>query len=277
MPRVRKEKKGAQKPPLSFVDKGIYIALILLGFATLLFLPLFFGYRLPMKIAFADETVVACRNTVAMLCMLPVALLTSVPLLVLASHGMKQRQPIFGNKRYIPPPFEPAIKTYPLLSREFWRSLSGKTKRRSKRIGLIFCIFLLAGLVILPLGFHPRTVLDRYDNFVTYNVWNEETDSCSLQEAERLEIHITHCGRRRDKWGIQLTFVFSDTDYKLNLGSFYSMTIEETLEYMLYLKRCFGEDRYEIGNVERVESFVLKQHLTSSEAALVYELFDYTE
>lgn len=277
MSRAGAGRNRAKKPPLSLVDKGIYIALLVLGFSFILFFTLYFGHRLPIKIAFSDEAVVACRNTVAMLCAIPFTMLTSMTLIVLVSIGMRKKQPIIGNKKYTPPRFEPTIKVQPLLSRTFWYELSGKARRRSKRIALLLGIAFLVCLVLLPLGFYPRQVLDRNDNFTSYNSWNVVTDSRKMQDAERLVIRITHSGRRRDDWGIQMTFLFADAEYIVNLGSFYGMSMEQKLNYMLYLKEQIGENRYEIEEVDRVDRFISKQRLTAKEAALVYELFDCSE
>lgn len=273
--QVRKIKNGAKKPPLSLLDKTIYIILVLLGFAMLLVMMLGMGLFLPKSIAFADDTIVASYNP-AVICALPLTLLIALGIAFLAGRGIDNKQPIFGNKHFKPAGLKPVIKTYPLFSKEFRENLSNGTKRKIKKTVKILLILLIVFSVIYSLGIFPRTVLDKYNNCTSYNMFNNETHRCNITEAEKLVIDIYHNihYRNADTWGIRLEFSCAHKTHKFTLGSFYEMNTEDTLNYMIYLKSLLS-GRYEITNIDRMEKLIWDRGFSAKETQLVYELFDY--
>lgn len=268
---MKKIKNGAKKPPLSSLDKTIYIFLMLLGFAMALVTLLGLGLILPNSIAFADDTVVASDNLAAAICALPISILVSFMIALPAGKGIENKQPIFGNKRFKPAGLKPVIKTYPLFSKEFRENLSNGTKRKIKKTVTILIILFIVFSLIYSLGIFPRTVLDKHNNVTTYNAFNNKTHGCSITDAEKLVINIT---KGRHSWGIRLQFICADKTHEFGLATFYEMTTEETLNYMIYLKSLFA-GRYEITNIDRMEDLIWDRGFSAQETRLVYELFDH--
>ncbi len=273
---MRKIKNGAKKPPLSLLDMIIYVFIIfsgaILGIAVFYFL----GVLFPRSIAFADDTVVASSGIAAVICAIPLFLLTFFIIAVPSGKGIDNKQPIFGNKCFKPSKLTPVIKTYPLFSKEFKKNLSSATKRYIRKTTKICIIIFMICSLIYILGICPRTVLDKNNNFTTYNVFNKETHGCNITYAENLVIDIyrnRHL-RGRDSWGIRLKFSCADKIHEFKLGAFYEMNTEETLNYMLYLKSLMS-DRYETTNIDRMEDLMRYKNFTTEETQLVYELFDY--
>lgn len=273
---MRKIKNGAKKPPLSLLDMTIYVFIIFSGASLGIAVFYFLGFLFPRSIAFADDTVVASSGIAALICAIPLSLMTFFIIAVASGEGVNNKQPIFGNKRFKPSRLTPVIKTYPLFSKEFKKNLSSSTKRDiRKTIKICIIIFMICSLIYIP-SICPRTVLDKNNNFTTYNVFNKATHNCTITDAENLIIDIYHNINYRsdDTWGIQLEFSCADKTHQFNLGSFYEMNIEETLNYMLYLKSLMS-DRYEITNIDRMGKLIWDRGFSEKETQLVYELFDY--
>ncbi len=275
----RKIKRRTKKEPLSLLDKSIYIFLEILSFSLLLIIGISFGITIPMKIAFSNEMVVAASNSAAIICAMPMMLVLPITINIIASAGMQKKQPIFGNKNFKASLLNPVIRTTPLFSKEFRKELSISTKRKIKKYASIAVALILLATIILPFGFHPRTVLDKNNDFSTYNTFNKKTHTCNINDAEKLIIDIKYSsgGRRSSpSYSIQLLFVFPDKTYNFNFSAFYEMNDEETLKYMLKLKSMFGKDRYEITNAEDISRLIYDKHYNSYETSLIYDLFDYS-
>jgi hypothetical protein len=266
-------------PPLSGLDKFIYVMGYLVDFALLAVFLLVFGKAIPEAVAFSDPSVVARHGEAGLLCAVPMTLLVTFTPAILVGCGWDRKQPIFGNKKFKPKFGQPVIKTFPLFSKEFRQSLTEKQVKRIKRIAAILLIVFVVFAVILSLGIYPRTVLDSQNRFKAYNSFNQLTDEVAVQEADRLTLEITYHTSRRGfsrSWGIQLTFAYEHRDYKLALGGFGDMEREDVLRYMLSLKDYFKDGRYEILSTEWMDRLIDDKNFTATEQKLVYDLFDYT-
>ena len=268
------QRASLPKPPLSVLDKTVYVFFLLFGILSII------GFyvalmRLPqVEFAFTDESIVAAENTLLLLCASPMILFISLAIAIPAGLGLQKKQPIFGNKRFTPSFTKPVMKTFPLISKDFWLHLEEKSKRRMKKIGIVLAVLFLICAIILPFGFYPREILDRENNFYAYDFRNQQTHCQNIRDAEKMEIDIAYSSGRSSRCHLRIAFVFEDQTYHFYLRSFYGMTTEETLEYMLYLKSFFADGRYEITHAERVESLIWRRDFNASEAALLYKLFD---
>ena len=137
--KSKKVKKTKIKTPLSYVDKAIYITIILFFFFLMVGMTFISIRTIPMNVAYGDGTVVASESFAYFL-FFPIVLLIGFLPIMLAITGIEEKQPIFGNKRYKPSITEREIKTVPLLSKEFLSSLTDSTKRKVKKTAItLFC------------------------------------------------------------------------------------------------------------------------------------------
>ncbi len=267
-----KIKPRAKKPPLSVADKLIYYFLYFLAFI----LPLLYFYCISFiaeKISYYDVDVIAFNNDFIYLSSLPLSLLLIFTIIVIASMGLKNKQPIFGNKNYKAKYNEYTIKVYPVFSDEFKNHYTKKNRKQVKAIAKIFLSILFVSLLILPFGICSREVITKDNQFFTVNSFNRISHSCDVNDFDKLVIDVNISGKNRN-YVINLDFILSDKTYTFSPHNFSQMSIEDVLIYMLELKAIFKEKEYEIKNADRLHFLMLQNDYTNNEKALIYELFD---
>jgi len=277
MGSARRINRKAKKPPLSFIDKAIYVFIMLFGIVFAFVLFALFGIYIPNKISYSDVNVVAIINSSAIVWAMPFSLLVSMAFVVLGYFGLKNKQPIFGNKKIKPSYFEPTIKTYPLFSKDFREHLTVSAARKIKITAISILIAIVVSAFMIPFGFYPRTVLDKDNNIITYNTFNEEIKRINISDSQKNVINISYSNGRRSgpHWGIQMIFVFDNEEYTVGLGAFDKMSTSEALRYMIDLKTNLGEGNYTITNTNRMEDLLTRNRYSDEEKALIYELFEY--
>lgn len=132
-----KIKSRAKKPPLSTVDKVIYYFIYLMSF-ILLFSYLYFISFIAEKVAYSDVDIIAFNNDFIYLSSLPLILLLTCSAVVIVTLGLKNKQPIIGNKKYKAKYNEYTIKVYPVFSAGFKEHYIKKNKQQVKVIVKIF-------------------------------------------------------------------------------------------------------------------------------------------
>ena len=271
------KRAAAERPPLSALDKFIYICLSWGWIFAGLIIYLFGFSELGYIIACAKDSVVAVDNPEIIYFSLPFACFLILAPAMIAQNGMKKRQPIFGKREYKSSFLKPTSKVYPLFSRAFRESLSWETKRKIKKMAVLLTVIFLICAMILPFGLFTREVLDAENEIHKYNCFNQQIHSCNVADAERLVIEIVRSHTRKSGWSwrIDMNFVFQDTTYSFSLADFYKMSDRETLEYMLYLKSHFDVSQYEILHTDQVTNLINYQNYDAAETALLYELLDY--
>ncbi len=277
MGSARKFKRKFKKAPLSFIDKAIYVILIFLGVVLAFVLFALFGIYIPIKMSYSDVNVVAIVNSSATIWAMPFSLLGSMVFVVLGYFGLKNKQPIFGNKKIKPSYFESTIKTYPLFSKGFRENLTVSAARKIRITAISILIAIVVSAFMIPFGFYPRTVLDKDNNIITYNTFNKETKRINISDSQKNVINISYSNGRRSgpRWGIQMIFVFDNEEYTVGLGAFDKMSTSEALRYMIDLKNNLGEGNYTITNTNRMEDLLTQNGYSDEEKALIYELFEY--
>lgn len=267
-----KIKSRAKKPPLSFADKLLYYFLYFLAFI----LPLLYFYCISFiaeKVAYSDVDVIAFNNDFIYLASLPLILLLTCSAVVIATIGLKDKQPIFGNKKYKAKYNEYTIKVYPIFSGEFKKHYINKNKKQVKVIAKIFLSLLFVFLLILPFGICPREVISKDNQFFTVNSFNRISHRCDVEDFDKLVINVNMSGKNRN-YVIDLDFISSDKTYTFSPDDFSEMSMEDALIYMLKLKSVFIDNEYEIKNADRLHFLMLQNDYTNNEKALIYELFD---
>lgn len=277
MARKIKGKNAAKKPPLSKLDKAIYIVGIMLGIAwgiTFMFICI---ATIPKAVVSSDESIISYNSRISGLwCELPLIMFFWFFPGVLFACLMNAKQPIFGNKRYKPPTFAPVIKAYPLFSKEFRQNLTDEAKRKIKKTAKSILITFIVCVIIFPFGIYPREAIDKNYNFLSYNSFDQKIRSSNIKEADHLIIRITS-GRRSSRRYIRMEFKFEGKTYTFSEHHFDGMTREEALKHMVYLKSFFDEDEYEIINAHLIDAYIYQRGYSNTELALVYDLLDYKE
>ena len=173
----RKSKKLLGKRiPLSALDKVIYTALILISCVLPLVLTFVFIGVAPRHIRNAEISVVAYDTGFAPLSIMFLSLVLFCFGAVVFGNAMKNKQPIFGNPKYKPKWSDHIVKTYPLFSQEFKQNLSVESKKKAIKVAVAFAVLMAVSLVGVFLAIYPRETLDRENNIIKYNSFNEITD-----------------------------------------------------------------------------------------------------
>lgn len=269
--------KKCTKPPLSKLDKFIYIFGLVCAIVIPALIMIVFGGIIPNKIAFSDKTVIAANSTALYFC-LPLVLLCFLILGIPFAFGLDHKQPIFGNKHFKPSTSHPTEKVYPLFTKEFRNSISRKRKRTIKILAVIAGIICLINIIILPFSVNIRDVLNQNNDFSTYNAFNQMTRKQNVDEAEKMIIEVTqhHHIKSGYTYGLVIRFVFDDKTYSFSYKSF-EMSTEETLKHMIYLKSFFKDGKYEIVNIYDIDNLIRDKSFSRAETALVYQLFEYKQ
>ncbi len=261
---------------MSLLDKLIYrIFEVIFGFALPLAVLVILGFYIPDKIAFRDESVLLSYNRLgivtALLLMFVILMIVIVPL----DYGLRNRIPLFGNKRFKPERFERVIPTYSLFSKDFSKNLLPGFNKKLKIYIRVSIIALAVALLIYPLGLCSRITFDTSDSIKFYNVFNVCTDEYHWSDVSELEIDIVNAGRSVRK-RIEIYYTLDGKSRTLVRGiSSKFKTTEEELLYYLHIKEYFDEGEYTVYS-EDMDMFLSTNDCTPSEIQLIYELFDYT-
>lgn len=276
----RRKKNGAKKPPLSFLDKLIYIVLIALGVIGTTIIVILMQAVTEDGLSRSYPGTIACNNYAVVFCAVPLIMLVALALCALAVLGLEKKQPIFGNKKYKPDIMKPSMRVYPLFSKEFPETLSEGTKRKIKKLSVAFSVAFVIFTIVLLLGIYPRHTIDKNNVLASYNSFNVQTHTCSISDADKLEISIVRNSGGKyhsTSFGIELIFEDNGHKYIYNLGSFGDKSEKEKLEYMLYLKSLVAKERYELNNTYYMDEFINYRDYGRGERSLLYELFDCEE
>ncbi len=271
-----KRKIRAKKPPLSLLDRFLYIALFVSACLLLYTVINFFTNVLPFIVSGNNELIIAVNNErVTILCSIPLIMFILIGFVCVLSCGYKSKQPIFGNKKFKPKAMEPTFRVYPIFSKEFRENLDESKKIKFKRIAKKFLVMLLISLLILTLGVFPRETLDTKNELISYNIFNIKTHNAKLEDAEKLVIDVYRAVTKNSTvWLIELKFIFEDHTYNFYPYSFYEMSREESYAYMLELKGYFHKGNCEILHKERLSKMISDVDFTQQEINLIYKLFD---
>ena len=262
------------KPPLSLIDKLIYGMILVGGFLWMFLVMHVFGEMIPRIIAFSDPAVKAFGAGFP-ICCLPLAFLGYIFLWIVALTGITVKQPIFGNKRFKPRFGVNVIKMYPFFSKDFWHNLSDKYKKRINTFLFVSAVSLAVCALLLLFGIFPRNVVDRKNNFISYDSLNRVTETHNITGADEMTVEITRSSRkRRVSYHLYVRFTFDDKTYSLPLGCLEDAGYEETLEYMLYLKSLVPQSKWRFENEKWISELADRKEFTSEEKRLLNELFD---
>ena len=273
----RRKRNGAKKPPLSLIDKTIYAIAYILAFGIFIGGFLLLNYCNSQLVE--SESDIAVNSYMLAFCTLIPILIIVFSIVMVVSLGLSKKQPIFGNKRFMPDPMKPTLKVYPLFSKDFRNSLNKKAKKRIKQFSVAFLIAMGIGAVVMFFGIFPRHTISKGDILTSYNSFNSATSSCHISECEVLEISVERNSRRRGSPSYNIKFELEDKGHKysFSISDFEDMDEKTALEYLLYIKSYFPDGEYKIKNAKHVDRLIWYRDYNAEEAKLVYELFDVNE
>ncbi len=266
-------------PPLSAADKLIYWGLLLLLCAAsfvLIFVPL----RLRQNIAFADATVVALRDNIAVLGILVPWLTFFLMSFIFWQQAYFNRKPIFGKKnfKYGPPTWP---KIYPLFMKNkppVW--VSERKKKQKKQIAILLVVILLLSFLPLPLSLYGRECLLENGGIVQYNGFNRKIREFSSDDivSVEMETYRYRVGKQWHKhWGVRLTVkTESGQTYSFNHNEFRSDTHGGSaywLDAMLGVKNCYYPGTITYDGLENIDAVIYDQGFDQEEAERLYRLF----
>ena len=277
MAKKRKKIRRPQTPPLSWVDKAIYGALVLLLLGGMV-LAIVLMDALRAKIAYREPTALAFRGRLAYLWLFPffahLVLGCAIPLT--AAH--EERQPIFGNKKisYGEQPWQKDL--FPLFGPQHRKIERPPYAKQIHRIGQIAWV---AGLILVLLSaalcLCRRNTLRSDQTIAVYDTFNRQTAELSIPE-DCTELTIEAERYRSGKYGaLNLRYRITLLDaqgreYSFSCNDFRGSQ-REILNTMLEIKGLFPPESITLQGLDQLERTIAFFHLDPQEAALLRELF----
>ncbi len=277
--KKKDRKKKPQYPPLSLLDKSIYIGLFVLSIALLVIATyVILGY-LP-RLGLRDVDVMVSHKGASILWAIPFFLywiLTGGLIFELLNVSKK---PIFGNPKI---QYESSEwkRTYPIFDKRYRRKPCHK---RAVKDRLAFCGIWLAGM-LLVLGLAFFSVFGRadflYDGSVrVYNVWNQEKEVYAVSDIVDVKLKTGKSGGGRyssGHWTVFSVFTLSDgKEYAFTISDFRSKG--EFFDGMTMFKTLLGDDRVTIEGKDKLENVIEDgRHFggySDEQKACLYELFE---
>lgn len=277
--RKKEKKHKAPMPPLSTLDRFIYITLMVISFIACFILGVLLDV-IKHLIAFSDKTVIAYEGTIADLLFLPFLIFILLFGFISLSSCMYSKTPIFGKKgiTYGPPMYK---AKYPLFMRnkpEVYVKPSEKRWRKTK------CILILGILVLtlIPLGFSfcGRKCLTDDVTIQQYNIVNVKKSEYNIDEIESTTLKAYyHIGGKysRSYWEVSIEFATNNKNFEFDYSNFKPFgdgAHTETLDMLLDIKSKLNSKDIEYDGADNLEYVIEEKGLNEKESEMLYELFN---
>lgn len=282
MGKFKKRKKKPRNPPLSFLDKCIYIAIGTIGVVGTFVLFICLS-NVPINLAARDVQVIAAQGTAAtVFFVLPFLLYAIISALIIPIVGYTMRKPIFGNKAVTYGAYPWARNCYPLFGPQ-----RRKTPERPSTVAFrrwmfaLWCAGFLLTACLVPFGLFGRNCLREDHSIVTYNLVNVQRDKVyTAHDYDTLTIRAVGPTRYARYYSYLISIRMEDSKkYIFDVGEFFlhdDDTEESVLRELLAIKARFSPGKIQVEKTEYLPKVVEDQHLTAAETALLYELFGVT-
>lgn len=210
MNRNSKKTNKSNRPPLSFIDKCIYLLAVVLTIAGSVIV-LFCFEAIQRLIAFADPTVIADVESAVFLFALPLLLFIDGSAIIFFMGRYRNKIPFLGNAKvkYGQHPWDKDC--YPLFDKRrkaIEKPPSEKKLCRKKFILWMTCFLLF--LMIAPLSLFGRDCLHNDYHISSYNIINQTSEKeYTVQDYHCLTLRTVHVtGYRRKtigntKWSLR--------------------------------------------------------------------------
>lgn len=268
--KKRKRREKRPNPPLSPLDKGIYIALLIIGvIAGMCIIGLHFDLR--ERLAFSDGALASNVQSLALLCSLPLMLFIPFSSLVFFSICfVVYGKPIFGNKKVEYGVYPWPTKLYPLFDPR--KKLHPKSAEERRKIRKGLCLWLAALFICLVLfaeGIARRCSLYDKGEVRHYNCFNSVSAVYCIEDFESVKFR-TYNMSKSSSWTYEM--VLSRGEWKnciFSAGDFYDRNTD--IDIMLSIKEMFPDGMVKYHGAERVE---LIKSLSPEEMSKLRELFN---
>ena len=216
-------------PPLSPLDKGIYVFLSVLAFG-ITFSPLIAALLLGDRVSFSDPTVIGNTKPGRFALWVLLSMFVSgVPLFSVLAVGMANRQPFFGRKDVIYGFRGGRVDIHPLF-RKRETPLKPAKKRERGLVAVLVAVALLVPILLSVLSVYGRVDLHEDLSVTVKNGFNTEAKRMEAEEIETVTFSIErYRGRRRVTHSLSAHVILT-----MENGRKYSFTPDA--DTMLYIK-----------------------------------------
>lgn len=255
----RKDNKKHLRPPLTFLDKSIYLSCIILSFFVCLVLVFCFD-NIRNAIAFDVPYVIAYTEHASYLFTVPFILFLETSSLVLFIAGWESKKPIFGSKKYKYGEYPFREDCFPLFSSQ--KRNQHKTPSRKKfvrQMTILWCSFLIIFSCFIPFGLFGRNVIYQDHHIETVNCINKLSNTYTVNDFSELTIRSRYVSGYRvaDYWEYEITigmkdgksFSFSNGDFDWRIPD----TKDVCLDKMLEIKGLFDSDNITIKGADDID------------------------
>ncbi len=261
--KTKRKPPALRPPPLSGLDKTVYVGLFLIVLA------LVFGAILALAsinraIGYADPTVISSEARGTLFWALPFLLVFAITALGMITGALTDRQPIFGKKgiRYGSPPYAPV---YPLFMENRPKAYIRPSEKRFRRSLLRFAVSLLAvTLLLTPLSFCGRNSLREDMSITVYGVFGQETRRYEKEDIETVTFAIYHIRGAGMGWHLRTQIVTTD-------GRRYDFIGDP--DTLLYIKNRVPASAVRRKGEEYLNALIRDKRYNAEEAAKARSLF----
>lgn len=268
--KTKKKKPKNLRPPLTFLDKSIYVFCMVLSFMSL-FAVFLFLMQVQESIAASREGTLAYRSGASTLFAWPLLFLP-LSIFIFLLCCMEEKKPIFGDKsiQYGFPPY--SADCIPLFNRSKYSLYEKPSRKRFlKKAILVWCSVFLVTLCLVPFGLCGRTSLFRDHRIEKINIFNQTVETYTPQEYPHLTIE-AHRHRRHWRYSLTVemedgnTFSFSGVDFIADSEDVY-------LDTMLEIKALFDPEDIIVEGAENVDRIADDLELDAEQRKKLEALF----
>ena len=274
MPK-RREKRKPARPPLTKLDKRLYLAGAAV-FVGALFTSLFVINLLKDVYYFSDQSILAVKKHASELLSLPAYFYLMLSVIPIFLVPYANDQPLFGDPkiRYGSPPWAPDC--YPIFGRQ--RHLTRRTPKAHqfrKRMLHFWFAGLLIVLALALLSFFGRDCLLRDYSIVSYDMLNRESNRTFPSEFSSLELEAEV--RYYKSWTTSVKAKLNTAEgdsFSFESRDFANKDRALALRSMQTLKGMVPPQNVSLQGRDKLRDLVRRGNYTKEETALLYNLFD---
>lgn len=253
-------------PPLSPLDKGIYVFLSVLAFG-IAFSPLIAALLLGDRVSFSDPTVIGNTKPGRFALWVLLSMFVSgVPLFSVLAVGMANRQPFFGRKDVYYGFRGGRVDIHPLF-RKRETPLKPAKKRERGLIAALVAVALLVPILLSVLSVYERADLHKDLSITVKNGFNTETKRMEAEEIRTVTFSIDRYRGRKGIIGSLSAHVI------LTMENGRKYTFNPDADTMLYIKSRVSPSliRYELeGSVEEYISRRIRDPIEADKLRQVF-------
>ncbi|MBR5489789.1 MAG: hypothetical protein IKV79_00795 [Oscillospiraceae bacterium] len=266
MSKKKKHKVKRPNPPLSALDKGIYIATMLLG---LILGPCTLGWHIYLRelLAFSDGALASKVVSFPTALAFPMVFFIVIGGMLLFGLGFVGKVPIFGNKNVEYGVYPNPTGLYPLFDPR--RKLKGKSSANLRKFYPCMAAFAIC-LALWAAGLAPRCSLYENGEVRHYSCFNTAIKVYSAEDFESVKFR-TYTSYSWASSAVYYEMVLSRGPRQKCIFSrhdFYDS--DESIDIMLSIKEMFPKTQVEYHGRERLDEIT---YLSEDDMAKLYRLF----